>query len=64
MVVFKNKLLFSKIIEGLISAHNGKQIKIPKNIWGILNIAIKIWRTITNPRYKKDTYDDTMDITN
>jgi hypothetical protein len=32
---------------------------VPKNIFGVCMMAIKIWRTITNPRYKKDSYDDT-----
>ena len=36
-----------------------EQIKVPKNIFGVCMMAIKIWRTITNPRYKKDSYDDT-----
>tara|TARA_A100001388_G_scaffold190065_1_gene142987 strand:+ start:365 stop:685 length:321 start_codon:yes stop_codon:yes gene_type:complete len=55
----KTSYFFHGFLESLISAHNGKQIKIPKNIFGVCMMAIKIWRTITNPRYKKDSYDDT-----
>ena len=55
----KTSYFFHGFLESLISAHNGKQIKVPKNIFGVCMMAIKIWRTITNPRYKKDSYDDT-----
>ena len=55
----KTSYFFHGFLESLIYAHNGKQIKVPKNIFGVCMMAIKIWRTITNPRYKKDSYDDT-----
>jgi len=49
---------FHGFLESLISAHNGKQIKVPKNIFGVCMQVVKIWRTIKNPRYKKDSFDD------
>tara|TARA_Y100000401_G_C8320957_1_gene225201 strand:+ start:1412 stop:1720 length:309 start_codon:yes stop_codon:yes gene_type:complete len=49
---------FHGFLESLISAFNGRPVKIPKNIFGVCMQAIKLWRTIKNPRYKKDTYDD------
>jgi|TARA_R100001509_G_scaffold45218_1_gene24517 hypothetical protein len=54
----KTSYVMQKIIEGYLSAYNGYVVKAPKNIWGILNIDEKNWRSITNKKYKKDTYDD------
>ena len=49
---------FHGFLESTLNSINGYKIKIPKNIFGVCMIAIKCWRSMNNPRYKKDTYDD------
>ena len=46
------------ILEGILAAHNGHKVRVPNNIFGCFMQFVKIWRTISNPIYKKDTYDD------
>ena len=46
------------ILESILTAFNGYKVKVPLNIFGIFMINLKLWRTITNKNYKKDSYDD------
>ena len=46
------------ILEGILAAHNGHKVRVPNNIFGCFMQFVKIWRTISNPIYKQDTYDD------
>lgn len=46
------------ILESILAAHNGHKVRVPSNIFGCFMQFLKIWRTIVNPIYKKDTYDD------
>ena len=46
------------ILESILAAHNGHKVRVPNNIFGCFMQFLKIWRSITNPMYKKDTYDD------
>ena len=46
------------ILESILTAFNGYKVKVPLNIFGIFMINLKLWRTITNNNYKKDSYDD------
>jgi hypothetical protein len=46
------------ILESILTAFNGYKVKVPLNIFGIFMINLKLWRTIINKNYKKDSYDD------
>jgi hypothetical protein len=46
------------ILESILTAFNGYKVRVPLNIFGIFMINLKLWRTITNKNYKKDSYDD------
>jgi hypothetical protein len=45
------------ILESILTAFNGYKVKVPLNIFGIFMINLKLWRTITNKNYKKDSYN-------
>ena len=47
------------ILESVLAAHNGHKVRVPNNIFGCFMQFLKIWRSITNPMYKKDTYEVT-----
>ena len=49
---------FKGMLESILSAFNGYQVRCPNNIFGIYMTLVKLWRSITNKKYKKDTYDD------
>ena len=46
------------ILESILAAHNGHKVRVPNNIFGAFMQFVKIWRTMNNPNYKKDSYDD------
>ena len=46
------------VLESFLSAYNGYKVKVPANIFGVFMINLKLWRTITNKNYKKDSFDD------
>ena len=50
--------LLTGILERLLSAHNGVQIKVPIKIFGIFMIMLKLWRILSSKRYLKDNFDD------
>ena len=49
---------FKGVLESILSAYNGRVVVCPPNIFGVCMIFVKLWRSITNQKYKKDTYDD------
>ena len=50
--------LLTGILERLLSAHNGVQIKVPIKIFGIFMIVVKLWRIMNQKNYHKDSFDD------
>jgi hypothetical protein len=50
--------LLSGILEKLLSAHNGVQVKVPIRIFGIFMIVTKLWRVMNQKNYHKDSHDD------
>ena len=50
--------VFKGMLENILSAFNGYQVRCPNNIFGVCMTIVKLWRSITNKKYKKDTYDD------
>lgn len=51
-------LAFKGMLEAILTAYNGKRVVCPSNIFGVCMTMLKVWRSITNKNYKKDTYDD------
>ena len=49
---------FKGMLESILTSFNGYQVRCPNNIFGLCMILVKLWRSITNKKYKKDTYDD------
>ena len=50
--------LLTGILERLLSAHNGVQVKVPLRIFGIFMIIVKLWRIMNGKKYNKDSSDD------
>ena len=50
--------LLTGILERLLSAHNGVQVKVPLRIFGIFMIIVKLWRILNGKKYNKDSSDD------
>ena len=50
--------VFKNVLESILSAFNGTKVHCPNNIFGLCMIFVKLWRSVTNKKYKKDTYDD------
>ncbi len=49
---------FKGMLESILTSFNGYPVRCPNNIFGICMTLVKLWRSITNKKYKKDTYDD------
>lgn len=45
-------------MQSFLSAYNNIKVKVPLEMFGLIMITLKGWRTINNTKYKKDTFDD------